>query len=82
MESPLLTKATLAIPAPTIPIAPHNSQAGKNAPNKSNDGAPLAEQPPRQTDVRHRRVPPDRIRERVVISEAKDARVIRIGYAS
>lgn len=38
-----------------VAMAPHNSQARKNAPNKSNDGAPLAEQPPRQTDARHRR---------------------------
>ena len=69
MENPLLTKTTLAIAAPAIPIAPHNSQAGKNAPNKSNDGAPFAEQPPRQKDTTHTRELPDCVRKRVIISE-------------
>src|SRR6185295_7147417 len=73
-ESPLLTNASLATAAPTIPIAPHNSQAGKKAPNKSNDGAPLAEQPPRQTHTRHRRPLAGSVCERVVISGMRPTR--------
>ena len=81
MESPLMTKAALATPAPAIPIEPHKSQAGKNAPNSSKDGAPFVEQPPRQTDARQRRARPDRVRHRAMLSEAKDTRVMAIGNA-
>src|SRR5580704_16055523 len=35
---------------------PHNSQAGKNAPNRSKEGAPPAEHPPREYDIRKMRL--------------------------
>ena len=75
----MLTKAALAIPAPATPITPHNSQAGKKAPNKSNDGAPPVEQPLRHTVARQRRALRDRIRERVVIPEVEDTLGMLIG---
>jgi hypothetical protein len=77
LASPLLTKATLARLAPAMPITPHSSHAGKKAPNRSNDGAPLAEQPAGM-DARHRRAILDRVREHAVIFEGKDARVMTL----
>ena len=40
-----LVTTTRALAAATMPISPHNIQAGKNAPNKSKEGAPTNEQP-------------------------------------
>ena len=40
-----VVRTTRAPAAPTMPTSPHNIQAGKNAPNKSNEGAPTNEQP-------------------------------------
>ena len=40
-------RITRALAAPTMPISAHNIHAGKNAPNKSNEGAPANEQPVR-----------------------------------
>jgi hypothetical protein len=37
--------------APAMPATPHNNQAGKNAPDKSKEGAPLAEHPPKDSDT-------------------------------
>ena len=79
LDNPVATKAALATPAPMIPIAPHKSQAGKNAPNKSKDGAPLLAQPPRQVVVKHRAIANGR--ERIVTSRAKDARAMTINEA-
>jgi hypothetical protein len=40
-------RATRALAAARMPISAHNIQAGKYAPNKSNEGAPPNEQPVR-----------------------------------
>lgn len=39
-----VVRTTRAPAAPTMPISAHNIQAGKNAPNKSKEGAPTNEQ--------------------------------------
>ena len=60
-----------------MPITPHSSHAGKNAPNRSNDGAPLAEQP-LSIDAKHRRAILNRVRKRAVISQAKGTGVMAL----
>jgi hypothetical protein len=55
LAKPVLTKTARATAAPAIPIMPHNSQAGKNAPNRSKEGAPPAEQPVKVMDAKDRR---------------------------
>ena len=70
--SPLPTKTALAMLATAIPTTPHSNQAGKNAPNRSNDGAAFA-QPARQVEARQTRTLLDRVRDRRFIQEAKDA---------
>ena len=40
-----VVRTTRVPAAPTMPISPHNIQAGKNAPNNSNEGASAREQP-------------------------------------
>jgi hypothetical protein len=47
LARPVPTNTTRAIAALATPMTPHNSQTGKNAPNRSKEGAPLVEHPTR-----------------------------------
>jgi hypothetical protein len=55
LARPVPTKAARATIAPAIPTMPHINQAGKNAPNRSKEGAPPAEQPVKVMYAKDRR---------------------------
>jgi len=61
-------------------MTPHNSQAGKNAPNKSNDGAP-AEHPLKQHDTRKMKTPADLVGKDVVRLESPSPCMVKIAEA-
>jgi hypothetical protein len=58
-------------------MTPHNSQAGKNAPNKSKEGAPPAEHPLRQKDTRKMPTPLDPMSEDLVMLETPSLRITK-----
>jgi hypothetical protein len=59
-------------------MMPHNSHAGKNAPNKSKEGAPAAEQPPRPIGIKKTRRAAAPMDKRAAIFETLDTRIMTI----
>jgi hypothetical protein len=78
-DNPFATKTTRARMPQTTPMTAHKSHAGKNAPNRVNEGAPLSPQPPRRAGVVKHNISRARVANGIASDDVVAVRCVRAG---